>query len=91
VVLGRQSEWITWLHRGLLALDIVLVSTLWPAYRNGWGAISWPQWSRKLVVPGLLIAEALAYAVGVETFPDEHIYLVDRARQHFGSSRGRFD
>jgi hypothetical protein len=73
--LPYHSEWITWLHRGLLALDIVLVSTLWPAYRNGWGVISWPQSSRKLVVPGLLIAEALAYAVVVETFPDEHIYL----------------
>lgn len=35
--LPYHSEWITWLHRGLLALDLVLVWTLWPGYRSGWG------------------------------------------------------
>jgi hypothetical protein len=32
-----HSESITWLHRGLLAVDLMLLWTLWPGYRSGWG------------------------------------------------------
>jgi Pentapeptide repeats (8 copies) len=74
--LPYHSEWITWLHRGLLALDLGLVWTLWPGYRSGWGVIRlWPKWSWWLGWTGM----ALAYAVVVATFPDEHMYL---ARLH---------
>jgi len=41
--LPYHSEWITWWHRGLLALDLALVWTLWPGYRSGWGVRSWPK------------------------------------------------
>jgi uncharacterized protein YjbI with pentapeptide repeats len=73
--LPYHSEAITWLHRGLLALDLALVWTLWPGYRSGWGVMSWPKRSWRLVVPGVLSAAALTYAVAVATFPDERIYL----------------
>ncbi len=73
--LPYHSEAITWLHRGLLALDIVLVWTLWPGYRSGWGVRLWPKAAWWLVAPGILSAAALAYAAMVATFPDEHIYL----------------
>ncbi len=73
--LPYHSEWITWLHRGLLALDFALVWTLWPGYRSGWGVCLWPKRSWKLVLPGVLSAMALAYAVMVATFPDERMYL----------------
>lgn len=73
--LPYHSEWRTWLHRGLLALDLMLVWTLWTAYRSGWGVISWPKKSWWLAVPVVGSAAALAYAVAVATFPDEHIYL----------------
>jgi uncharacterized protein YjbI with pentapeptide repeats len=76
--LPYHSEWITWLHRGLLALDLALVWTLWPGYRSGLGVRLQPQWNEKnekLVLPGILSAAALAYAMMVATFPDEHTYL----------------
>ncbi len=72
--LPYHSEWRTWLHRGLLALDLALVWTLWRAYRSGWGVLSWPKTSWRLVVPGVLSAVAVAYAVMVATFPDERMY-----------------
>jgi hypothetical protein len=74
--LPYHSEWITWLHRGLLALDLALVWTLWPGYRSGWGVISWPKKSWTYVWPTALSAVALPYSVVVATFPDEHMYVV---------------
>jgi hypothetical protein len=70
-----HSEWITWLHRGLLAVDLMLVWTLWPGYRSGWGVHLWPKATWWLVVPGIGSAAALVYAVMVATFPDERMYL----------------
>jgi uncharacterized protein YjbI with pentapeptide repeats len=73
--LPYHSEKITWLHRGLLALDLALVWTLWPGYRSGWGVPSWPKKTSNRKWPGVLSAAALGYAVVVATFPDEHMYL----------------
>jgi uncharacterized protein YjbI with pentapeptide repeats len=73
--LPYHSEAITWLHRGLLALDLALVWTLWPGYRSGWGVRLWPKKSWWLALPGVLSAAALAYASMVATFPDERMYL----------------
>ena len=74
--LPYHSELITWLHRGLLAVDLVLVWTLWPAYRSGWGARLWPKRSWWLALAGVLSAIALLDAVLVATFPAECMYLV---------------
>jgi hypothetical protein len=85
-----HSEWITWLHRGLLALDLTLVWTLWPGYRSGWGVRLWPTATWWLVAPGVLSAAALAYAVAVATFPDERMYLATNwlhGSSHFDSIR----
>jgi hypothetical protein len=73
--LPYHSEAITWLHRGLLALDLALVWTLWPGYRSGWGVRLWPKKTWWLVWPAMGSAVAVAYAAMVATFPDERIYL----------------
>ncbi len=73
--LPYHSEAITWLHRGLLALDLALVWTLWPGYRRQGGERLWPQRSWWLVPTGVLSAIALVYAVLVATFPDERMYV----------------
>jgi hypothetical protein len=73
--LPYHSETITWWHRGLLALDLALVWTLWPGYRSGWGVRLWPKAAWWLVWPGFLSAVALTYAVMVAAFPDERIYV----------------
>jgi hypothetical protein len=73
--LPYHSEWITWLHRSLLALDLALVWTLWPGYRSGWGVRLWPKATWKLALPVFLSTLTLVYAVAVATFPDEHMYL----------------
>jgi hypothetical protein len=72
--LPYHSEGITWLHRGLLALGLALVWTLWPGYRSQGGERLWPQRSWRLVPAGVLSAAALTYAVVVATFPDERMY-----------------
>jgi uncharacterized protein YjbI with pentapeptide repeats len=84
--LPYHSEWITWLHRGLLALDLALVWTLWPGYRSGWGVRLWPNASW-LAFPGPLSVAALAYAVVGATFPDERIHLATNwlRGSHFGA------
>jgi hypothetical protein len=74
--LPYHSEMITWLHRGLLALDLALVWTLWPAYRSGWGVRLWPKATWWLVAPGIGSAAAVVYAALVATFPDEQMYLL---------------
>ncbi len=73
--LPYHSEKITWLHRGLLTLDLALVWTLWPGYRSGWGVRLWPKTTWWLVSPALGSAAALAYAGVVATFPDERMYV----------------
>jgi hypothetical protein len=40
--LPYHSEWLTWLHRGLLALDLLLVWTVLSGYRSGWGIRQFP-------------------------------------------------
>jgi hypothetical protein len=59
--LPYHSERITWLHRGLLLLDLALVWTLWPGYRSGWSVRLWPKAAWWLVWPALGSAAALAY------------------------------
>ena len=81
--LPYHSEWITWLHRGLLALDLALVWTLWPGYRSGWGVRLWPKRGWWLVVPGMGSAAALVYAVLVATFPDERMYSATNLNSGF--------
>jgi uncharacterized protein YjbI with pentapeptide repeats len=73
--LPYHSRPITWLHRGLLALDLALVCTLWPGCRSGWGVRLWPKSSWWLLPVGVLSAASLAYAGVVATFPDEQMYL----------------
>jgi uncharacterized protein YjbI with pentapeptide repeats len=73
--LPYHSEWIIWWHRFLLLADLVLVWTLWPGYRRQDGERLWPKRSWWLVPAGAFSATALAYAVMVATFPDEHMYL----------------
>src|ERR1700732_3158107 len=51
--LPYHSEWITWWHRGLLALDLALVWTLWPGYRSGWGIRLWAKKAWGLAVGGV--------------------------------------
>src|ERR1700736_1913077 len=70
-----KCEWITSLHRGLLAVDLALVWTLWPGYRSGWGVRLRPKAAWRLVWPGFLSSVAVAYVVLVATFPDERMFL----------------
>jgi uncharacterized protein YjbI with pentapeptide repeats len=37
--LPYQSDWITWLHRCFVALDLAIVFLLWRSYRHGRGAL----------------------------------------------------
>jgi uncharacterized protein YjbI with pentapeptide repeats len=74
--LPYHSEGITWLHRLLLLVDLLLVWTLWPGYRRGWGTRLWPKRSWWLVGYAVLTVVPLFYAVAIATFPDERMYVV---------------
>ncbi len=76
--LPYHSEGITWGHRGLLALDLLLVWTLWPGFRSGWGVRLWPRrvWTIALLL--IFSAVALFYAGAVANFPDEWIYVATK-------------
>jgi uncharacterized protein YjbI with pentapeptide repeats len=87
--LPYHSEWITWLHRGLLATGLALVWTLWPGYRSGWGVRLWPKLSWALAWPCVLSVAVLSYAFLIVTFPDECMYLAT-SRLH-GSSYWQYD
>ncbi|HEY8008138.1 MAG TPA: pentapeptide repeat-containing protein [Methylocella sp.] len=73
--LPYHSEWITWLHRGLLTLDLALVWTLWPGYRRQAGVRLWPKKSWLPLPAATLSAATLAYVTLAATFPDEGIYI----------------
>ncbi|MFZ3325040.1 MAG: pentapeptide repeat-containing protein [Methylocella sp.] len=74
--LPYHSELMTWWHRFLLFVDLALVWTLWPGYRSGWGVLSWPKRSWRLVPAGAVSAVALFFAALVVTFPGEkHMFL----------------
>jgi hypothetical protein len=74
--LTYHSWRITWWHRFLLAVDLGLVWILWPAYRSTWGFVRFqPKKSWRLVLPGVLSAAALAFAVAMARFPDEPVRL----------------
>ena len=63
--LPYHSELITWLHRGLLFIDLAFVWTLWPAYRNGWGSRSRPTKNWRMIPTGALSLAVLFYAIGI--------------------------
>jgi len=72
--LPYHSEAITWLHRGLLALDLALVWTLWPGYRSGWGVWLPPMKPRWLLFTVVGTGVTIYYGLIQATFPDELIY-----------------
>jgi hypothetical protein len=89
--LPYHSEWITWLHRGLLVLDLLVVWTLWPGYRSAWGVISWPKRNWRTAVPDVLSTVALIYAIAVATFPDERIYVAIKGWARSTGQESRLD
>ena len=61
-----HSEWITWWHRGLLAMDIALMWALWPPLESG-------PWVRTAIhaARGIAAGVTLGFAVFLATIPDE--------------------
>jgi uncharacterized protein YjbI with pentapeptide repeats len=71
-----HSEGITWLHRGFVLLDLVLLWALWPAVVDSGREIRWLHpWRHKLFALGS--SAAIGIALTAATFPgewlDEHI------------------
>ena len=61
-----HSEWTTWWHRGLLAVDIALMWALWPPLESG-------PWIRTAIhaARGIAAGVTLGFAVFLATIPDE--------------------
>ena len=71
-----HSEGITWLHRGFVLVDVVLLWALWPTVVDGENEIIWLRpWRHILFALGS--SAAIGIAVTAATFPgewlDEHI------------------
>lgn len=61
-----HSEWITWWHRGLLAMDLALMWALWPPLESGP-----PTRIAIHAARGIAAGTTLGFAVFLATIPDE--------------------
>lgn len=67
-----HSEAITWLHRGFVALDVVLLWTLWPSVVDGGRELERPaRWRQTWLVLGGCAAMGLSLTAA--TFPGERM------------------
>jgi uncharacterized protein YjbI with pentapeptide repeats len=67
-----HSEGITWLHRGFIAIDVILLWALWPAVVDGGSAMKQPhRWRQKWLVLGGCTAIGLSLTAA--TFPGERM------------------
>jgi hypothetical protein len=81
---------VTWWHRGLLLVDLIVVWTLWPRYRRGWGVVSlWPKPGWRLARTGVLSALVLIWTVAFMTYPDQPTVLPDLGERFLGAGRFR--
>jgi uncharacterized protein YjbI with pentapeptide repeats len=71
-----HSEWITWWHRILIVVDVVLLCMLWPTVVDGGSKIRWLRSSLRAVY-ALSACAAIGLAITAATFPgewqDEHV------------------
>jgi hypothetical protein len=68
--LPYHLSWVTWLHRVVLMIDIVLLWALWPAILGGTTRITWPrlQKSKFTCAASLMI---LLFSITIATYPNE--------------------
>jgi uncharacterized protein YjbI with pentapeptide repeats len=69
--LPYHDPWVSWWHRLALALDLVLIWTLWRAYRVGWGEIRRPPFAWRTGLNGVLTLIALGFSTFMATYPGE--------------------
>jgi uncharacterized protein YjbI with pentapeptide repeats len=74
--LPYHSEAITWWHRGLIFIDLVLVWTFWPSYRREGGERMLPRLRPlgALVIRSAASVLVLAFSVLLATFPSERVH-----------------
>ncbi|WP_197424501.1 pentapeptide repeat-containing protein [Bradyrhizobium yuanmingense] len=79
VFLPYQSEWVSWVHRGTIVLDLLLVMSLWPAQcvelssANEPDGYWLPRW------PFALVAFLVSmFSIGVAVSPAEAIYFATK-------------
>jgi hypothetical protein len=68
--LPYHLEWVTWLHRFAILIDVILLWLLWPAVLNGSSEITWPRlWHRPVLTLVSFVPIGLAFTT--MTFPGE--------------------
>lgn len=74
--LPYHHDWITWWHRALVVVDLVLIWTLWPAYMLEWGERLLPRWepSGRMAVKALATVLVLVFSLAMATYPGERIH-----------------
>lgn len=85
--LPYHHGWITWWHRAMIGIDLVLVWTLWPSYQRRWGERLLPRWhllastplKTVLMLPSMglriiLSIYLLAFSWQTLTYPGEPFY-----------------
>jgi hypothetical protein len=74
--LPYHLEWVTWVQRVAILIDVILLWALWPAVLDGRSEITWPPfWRHPALTLSSLIPIGLAFTAA--TFPgewmDEHV------------------
>ncbi|HMF07040.1 MAG TPA: hypothetical protein VKE72_08535, partial [Methylocella sp.] len=68
--LPYHLEWVTWVQRFAILVDVILLWALWPAVLNGRSEIKWPRlWRHPVVTLTSLVPIGLAFTAA--TFPGE--------------------
>lgn len=68
--LPYHLEWVTWVQRFAILVNVILLWALWPAVLNGRSEIKWPRfWRHPVMTLASLAPVGLAF--GVATFPGE--------------------
>jgi len=72
--LPYHHNWITWWHRSILVIDLMLIWLLWPSYLRYWGECFGPSWARlytsKLQMLALILTMlVILFSWTIATYP----------------------
>lgn len=73
--LPYHNEIVSWIHRSIIFIDLILICLLWPAYMNNWGRYKAPTLRIRGITSTLATTFIVFWCLGLAVYPDEHLYV----------------